>query len=96
MKAEIKSSLDGVKIIDKRRAGNTTRIVDNIIQLLFQGYVVEIHDHIEPERCAYSHQEFIMRKVTERMNLDHRGSGGAGIIKGTKTKQGDLLIHLKY
>jgi hypothetical protein len=39
------SSLYGVAIIPQRRCGNTTRIVDNAIQKLFEGKEVLCLDH---------------------------------------------------
>ena len=32
---------------DNRRAGNTTRIVDMAIQLLFSGYCIYVNDHVD-------------------------------------------------
>ena len=43
---EIVNSLDGVLIKPGRRVGNTTRIVDNSIQLLFSGKRVQVVDHV--------------------------------------------------
>jgi hypothetical protein len=53
-----------------RRVGNTTRLADHSIDLLFEGRIVAIHDH---------HREYIADKtlfdtVLDRLKLEHRGA----------------------
>lgn len=38
-------SLDGVGIVQGRRVGNTTAIIDNTVHLLFKGHTVLVIDH---------------------------------------------------
>ena len=44
---ENKTSLYGIedKLTSTRKDGNSTRIIDNAIQLLFKGYTVIVLDH---------------------------------------------------
>ena len=41
------SSLDGVKYSSKRRDGNTTRIIDNAIQIIFNGDICVCEDNAD-------------------------------------------------
>lgn len=62
------SSLDGVQIMVGRRVGNTTRVIDNIIQLLFQGKRVRIADH-STSRGAI---EALEHRLIDRLRMEHR------------------------
>lgn len=61
------STLRGVIIVSDRRAGNTTRIVDNAIQLLFEGECIRCEDHHNTRK---SHCDLFVL-VERRMNLEH-------------------------
>ena len=65
------SSLEGVQIMIGRRVGNTTRIIDNIIQSLFQGRKVRIVDH-SPSRGSLENLE---HRLSDRLEHEHRGVG---------------------
>jgi hypothetical protein len=41
------NTLEGVYIAPERASGNTTRIINNAIELLFKGVRIEIKDHHE-------------------------------------------------
>jgi hypothetical protein len=43
----IVSTLEGVYISSERASGNTTRIINNAIELLFKGYKINIVDHYD-------------------------------------------------
>lgn len=74
----IKTSLDGIEhlITTKRRDGNSTRIVDNAIQLLYKGYIVQIIDH-HPVSNIY-----LLRKVMKRIENEH-----SWMLEETKEKK---------
>jgi len=61
------SSLSGVEISTHRRAGNTTRIIDNAVQLLFQGHVVSVDDHYD----GLSGRLSLWRNLMKRLNEHH-------------------------
>ena len=67
---EIVDSLDGVNIMPGRRIGNTTRIADNAIQLLFEGKKVLVHDHAHKNRLI-SPNNYLLDMIRERLKFEH-------------------------
>jgi hypothetical protein len=60
---------EAVLILNKRRCGNTTRIVDDIIQRFFNGEKVEIKDHTD---ISGRHGKIMLsRRVIRRLQLEH-------------------------
>jgi hypothetical protein len=64
------STLHGMEgqITNIRLDGNSTRIVDNAIQLLFQGHVIVCHDHFEYGK-NHSLNSFLYKKVLDRIDF---------------------------
>ena len=61
-------STTDVLILPQRRCGNTTRIIDKVIQDLFAGKLCRICDHYPSERS--SRDLFI--RVMQRIEIEHR------------------------
>ena len=57
---------DGMVILDGRCVGNTTRIVDNIVQLLFNQNIVVLCDVNADEECDH-----LLISVRHRINFEH-------------------------
>ncbi len=66
MKEEVDCSL-GVLYKPWRRSGNTTRIVDNEIQLLFSGNIVIVNDHHGHRRA----DEYLAKEILRRLSQSH-------------------------
>ena len=62
------STLEGVKLTHKRRDGNTTRIIDNAIQIIFNENICvckDHYDHIQSHRIVFN--RIINRLKNEKM-----------------------------
>lgn len=59
------------KITSRRRDGNTTRLVDNAIQILFSGKICVVLDHHEhgTNRLANKH---LFTQILRRLEIEHR------------------------
>lgn len=68
----VRGSLDGAEIISGRKNGNTTRIVNNAIDLLFRGYVVRVEDHIDTGRM----RKYVLSNIIRRLQIEHRLTKG--------------------
>ena len=74
---EIKNTYDDVVITYARRSGNTTRQIDQAIQLLFRGHAVKVIDHhCKRERMGYGNAnrhlfDGILRRLQSEHNLQH-------------------------
>jgi len=66
----IKSTLDSTKDYNLRRKGHTTRQVDLAIQLLFEGYNVQVLDHFE-EGNSDNANEYLLKRILDRMAHEH-------------------------
>lgn len=57
-----------------RRVGNTTRLCDNAIDLLFEGKVVKVIDHVKSvdinKDKTMSH--YLLRMIMDRLRNEHR------------------------
>ncbi len=69
---EKKTSLYGIedKLTSIRKDGNTTRIIDNAIQLLFKGYTVIVLDHYMNGE-DYRANELLFWKIIRRIKNEH-------------------------
>ena len=63
------SSMADVKLTPERMSGNTTRIIDNSIQLLFKGYAV-ILDDFHVSKLEYKH--WLKSRIEKRLFFEHR------------------------
>lgn len=63
----MKSSLEGIEINSSRKEGNTTRIVDNAIQILFNERHVKIEDHYGSGESNL----ILLNKFLNRLQLEH-------------------------
>lgn len=62
-------SSNGVRISMKRRSGNTTRIINNAIQQLFDGKKVAVKNY--PDSKKIEDAEFLCEKIMKRLRLEH-------------------------
>jgi hypothetical protein len=60
--------LNGVLIRSERRSGNTTRLIDNAIQYIMDGYVCKITDH----HPSYEMQRNVFSRILRRIEIEHR------------------------
>lgn len=63
----------GVYITDSRRSGNTTRIVDRAINLLFEGYSVFMWDHNKADGtfCDAHMRRLLAKRIMKRLSTEH-------------------------
>jgi hypothetical protein len=60
--------MDVLILEDLRRCGNTTRIVDDMIQKMYAGYVVMVRDHIDHDKM----RDYVLGMVVRRIDREHR------------------------
>jgi hypothetical protein len=67
------TTLEGMldKITYKRRDGNTTRLVDNAIQILFNGDICVVLDHHEMGRNSKANKH-LFDAILKRLEVEHR------------------------
>ena len=53
--------------VDRKRSGNTTRIIDATIQFLFKGYAVKVIDHCDRGIASKN----LMERLITRLNFEH-------------------------
>ena len=86
-KRETVTTLDGqlVKLTGSRRDGNTTRLVDHAIQILFSGDICVVLDHHEwgMNRMANEH---LMNKVLDRLQHEHGHLFARGAVNVNRMK----------
>lgn len=61
-------STDGVIYSSKRRSGNTTRVADNVIQQLFNGYKVKL---ITENKQTHQHSSRLRSLILQRLRTEH-------------------------
>ncbi len=83
------NSLHGVEIREGRRQGNTERIINNIIELLFQDNEVLIIDHSIRNEGRIN----LMHRLSERLGYYYNMSENKNYI--IKYDSGDYYIKLK-
>jgi hypothetical protein len=66
---EIISSLHGVDIRPQRRCGNTTRIIDNAIQIVYSGNICQFEDHHTKGNAL----DKIFTRFVDRLNYQDDG-----------------------
>ena len=66
----ITCSYNYVSVTSKRKMGTSTRIIDNIIQLLFDGKTVVVKDY--PDSKKLKDAEFLAKRVIKRLKIEHR------------------------
>lgn len=64
----MKSTLDFIN--QDRRIGNTTRIVDKAIQMLFYGEEVIVEDHYQNGKHRQAN-EMLMKRIMMRLHNEH-------------------------
>lgn len=84
------SSLCNVKIIKERRRGNTTRIVNNAIELLFNKHTVNVEDHTNNDKLYCKKQ--VLNLIKERLYRDFTLTEDN---LNEAVKDGNILIALK-
>lgn len=66
------STLEGMedKLLSGRRHGNTTRLIDNAIQIIFSGNICVVEDHHDmgSHKVANKH---LFDKILKRLNSEH-------------------------
>jgi len=72
MKAE--STLDGMYFSSLRASGNTTRIINFAIEMLFRGITIKVEDHFENGTNSMANRmladRIISRLISEHFNDD--------------------------
>jgi hypothetical protein len=71
---EVVSSVNGItdKITNKRRDGNTIRIIDNVIQILFSGKMCQVHDHYRENRIGIQAcNRQLAKLILDRLKREH-------------------------
>ena len=90
-KGQRANTISGVAILPGRMTGNSTRQVDKAIQLLFEGFVVEVRDHYEDgHHNKMNHMLFA--RVLNRLSAEHQNMMIDGKIQIDYNK---LTIELK-
>lgn len=87
-----RNNYDGVDFRPGRKLGNSTRQVDLTIDLLFQGYIVEVVDHAYLHKITQSKEinYFLMDKVIKRLNDEFRIG-----MKDIEINRSNITIQLK-
>lgn len=70
------------------RVGNTTRIIDNIIQLLFEGKQVLIIDYPHPNLCNRKINKRLLELIKRRLYMEHN-------IKDKDLKINDSILTIQ-
>lgn len=60
--------LNGALIYPERRSGNTTRLIDNAIQHIMDGYVCKVLDH----HPSLDMQRYIFDRILMRIKIEHQ------------------------
>ena len=66
---DIVCSYNGVRISKERRSGTSTRIIDNCVQLLFDGKKVVVKNM--PDSKKLKEAELLSDKIIRRMCIEH-------------------------
>ena len=76
------STLSGMegKITSVRRDGNSTRLVDNAIQIIFSGDICVVEDHCKTKLSS----ELLYNKIIRRLMTEHLFMYKAGIYSNKK------------
>lgn len=82
------SSLSNVKITKGRRQGNTTRIINNAIELLFKGYTVKVEDHSNHPYADKQLLRLIKDRLVREFSLEEKDIN--------VNNNGNLLLTLNF
>jgi hypothetical protein len=91
------TTLEGMegKLTDIRRDGNTTRIVDNAIQILFSGKVCVVMDHHNVGRHSQMN-EYLLKCILRRLEIEHRWLVNDKRVNVAKNKKfAEVWLNLK-
>jgi len=83
------SSLHGAIIHNKRNCGNTSRIVDNTIQLIFQGERVKLIG--EFDNNSRGCRRMLLERIKMRLDMEHNVAKRLAVID----KPNDTIIYLE-
>lgn len=61
------STLENFEPTTGRATGNTTRLVDNAIQIIFSGKICAVKDHHRDSNCDRD----LFRKILRRLRVEH-------------------------
>ncbi len=75
------TTFDGMKdkITNNRRDGNTTRLVDNAIQIIYSGKICVVLDHHEMGRNKDMNKR-LFNLIMQRLQNEHRRAVDNGVI----------------
>ncbi len=70
---KVVSSLGGLSMVENRRCGNTTRIINNVIELMFQGHEVVLVDvkPVDSGTEAFTSSKRLYEKIERRIRSEH-------------------------
>jgi len=71
---ERKNTIDDVLLNYMRRSGNTIRQIDAAIQLLYNGYIVEVKDHWENGKNKRANIGLFL-SILKRLECEHNLNG---------------------
>lgn len=87
---EIARPDNGVVIYDRRRAGNSTRLVDGIIQLLFTtDTIVIVRDHYQDGKHENANKD-LFNRVMKRLTHEH------GLTFNWKDSDGNRIYKIDF
>lgn len=67
----LESSMSNFKEVEHgRRVGNTTRLIDHIIQLLFKGKIVRMVDHYDSPQSNKRLLDLVMKRLGNEHYID--------------------------
>lgn len=86
-KKEKVSSIYGIehKITPKRMDGNTTRVIDNAIQILFNGDICVMQDH-DKSGNNRKMNEYVFDRVLMRLQIEHKHIFDSGLVRYNKNR----------
>ncbi len=61
------STLENFEATEGRATGNTTRLIDNAIQIIFSGKICVVKDHHKDSNCDRD----LFKKVLRRLRVEH-------------------------
>jgi hypothetical protein len=67
------AALDNKMLSMGRATGNSTRMIDLAIQMLFDGFVVEVRDHHEYGKSQRANEN-LYRRILSRFSAEHSGT----------------------
>lgn len=75
----------GEVITSKRKDGNTTRLIDNAIQILFKGHICVVLDHHEMGKHEGANKD-LFNAILRRLDNEHRLFFNKEIVKFDKKR----------